>query len=110
MSSTNGSRLNAWRDSSDLLITPDHPLWEEFLERLCGPSGLDVRQDRWNCSGGEDKPLCRRILLAMGRAPATVAANLAYFERHGGYCDCEVWMNVEESMDWDASADSWEDG
>ena len=34
----------------------------------------------------------------MGLSPAAVAANLAFFERHDGYCDCEVWMNVERSV------------
>lgn len=34
----------------------------------------------------------------MGLSPSAVAANLAFFEHHGGYCDCEVWMNVERSV------------
>jgi hypothetical protein len=36
----------------------------------------------------------------MGLSPATVETNLTFFERHGGYCDCEVWMNVERSVAW----------
>lgn len=79
------------------LITPDHPRWGEFLDRLTGPLGLDVRAGGWNCAGGEDKRHSRRLLVAMGLPPAAVDANLAFFERHGGYCDCEVWMNVESS-------------
>ena len=28
-----------------------------------------------------------------------VAASLAYFKMHGGHCDCEVLMNVEQRTD-----------
>ena len=80
------------------MITPGHPRWDEFLDRLTGPRALDVRGGGWHCAGGEDKRQSRRILLVMGLSPAAVAANLAFFERHGGYCDCEVWMNVEQSV------------
>lgn len=82
---------------AEVLITPGHPRWEEFLDRLTGPQGLGVRAGGWHCAGGEDKTHSRRILLEMGQSPAAVEANLAFFERHGGYCDCEVWMNVEPS-------------
>jgi Protein of unknown function (DUF2695) len=84
--------------STEALITPGHPRWEEFLERLTGPLGLDVRTGGWNCGGGEDKRHSRRFLLAMGLSSAAVEANLTFFERHRGYCDCEVWMNVEQSV------------
>jgi hypothetical protein len=83
---------------AEVLITPGHPRWEEFLDRLIGPLGLDVRAGGWHCAGGEEKTHSRRILLAMGLSPAAVETNLAFFERHGGYCDCEVWMNVEPSV------------
>lgn len=87
-------RFTALKPRAGTLITPGHPRWSEFLERLAGPRGLDVRGGGWHCAGGEDKSHSRRILLAMGLTPPAVAANLAFFERHGGYCDCEVWMNV----------------
>lgn len=84
--------------TAEVLITPGHPRWDEFLIRLTGPDGLDLEGERWNCAGGEDKTHSRRILLEMGLSPAAVAVNLRYFERHGGYCDCEVWMNVERDV------------
>lgn len=95
---------------AETLITPGHPRWEEFLDRLTGPLALDVRGGGWHCAGGEDKRHSRRILLAMGLSPAAVAANLAFFEQHGGYCDCEVWMNVDSGVaGGDAGGPPWED-
>ncbi|MBO0701480.1 MAG: DUF2695 domain-containing protein [Candidatus Dormibacteraeota bacterium] len=89
---------NSRASAEERLITPGHPRWDEFLERLTGPRALDVRNGGWSCTGSTAKRHSRRILLAMGLSPAAVAANLAFFERHGGYCDCEVWMNVESSL------------
>lgn len=91
-------RATVRRSAAETLITPGHPRWEEFLDRLTGPFGLDVRNGGWHCAGGRDKRHSRRILFAMGLSPGAVAATLAFFERHGGYCDCEVWMNVESSV------------
>lgn len=110
MGSQDRKRMASVEDSAETLVTPGHPRWDEFLDRLTGPDGLDVRRSRWTCTGDEDKPLCRRILLAMGRSPVAVAANLRFFEHHGGYCDCEVWMNVEQSVDWGRPDGPWEDG
>lgn len=98
MCSHHRKALSVRRNPAEVLVTPGHPRWEEFLDRLTGPLGLDVRDGGWHCAGGEDKSHCRRILLAMGLSPATVETNLTFFERHGGYCDCEVWMNVERSV------------
>lgn len=98
-------RFIAGPSPTEVLITPGHPRWEEFLERLTGPLGLDVRTAGWNCGGGEDKRHSRRFLLAMGLSPAAVESNLTFFERHGGYCDCEVWMNVERSVACGETAD-----
>lgn len=98
MRSQHRPRSAATRRSAETLITPGHPRWGEFLDRLTGPLGLDVRGGGWHCAGGEDKRQSRRILLAMGLSPSAVASNLAFFEHHGGYCDCEVWMNVERSV------------
>lgn len=98
MRSEHQRRYAALRSRAETLVTPGHPRWEEFLDRLTGPYGLDVRGGGWHCSGREDKRHSRRILLAMGLSPSAVAANLRFFEHHGGYCDCEVWMNVELSV------------
>ncbi|MFZ0218459.1 MAG: DUF2695 domain-containing protein [Candidatus Dormiibacterota bacterium] len=92
---------------SDEPILPRHPRWDEFLERLTGPDGMgltghDLSDMRWTCFGGEDKRFSRRALQAMGRSERAIEVSLAYFENHGGYCDCEVWMNVGHA--WPAIA------
>ena len=77
-------------------IQPAHPRWEEFLERLCGPEGCNFTDTTWRCSGGTARPFCRQILADMGLTEQAIAVTLAYFEEHGGYCDCEVALNVGE--------------
>jgi hypothetical protein len=79
------------------VMTPEHPRWEEFCERLAGPEGCHFRRKpdgraTWKCAGGTDKTLATKILKTMGM---DVAASLACFEAHGGYCDCEILFNVE---------------
>jgi hypothetical protein len=34
-------------------------------------------------------------MLHMGLSREAVAASLAYFDEHGGYCDCEAVFNVD---------------
>ena len=80
------------------LMTPRHPRWAEFVVRLEGPEGLDVTlgpargQMRSRCTGGTDKSYARRLLTAMGGV--NIEGSLAYFEEHGGACDCEILLNV----------------
>jgi hypothetical protein len=75
-------------------MNPLHPRLVEFLETLSRPEFCNFRGDEhgkliWNCNsitaGAEP------VLKDMG---ADVAESLAYFEHHGGYCDCEILLNV----------------
>ena len=79
---------------SPVPILPRHPRWEEFIERLCGPEGCNFTDTSWTCHGGTDKRFCRRILAAMGLSERAILVSLAYFEDHGGFCDCEVAFNL----------------
>ncbi len=86
------------------VMTPAHPLWEEFVQRLEGPEGCDFQQDetgqwQWQCQGGTDKSKAIAILETM--PDIDVEASLDYFERHGGYCDCEILFNVEDAAQFD---------
>jgi hypothetical protein len=82
-------------------MTPDHDRWEEFLDRLGGPEGCDFQENEDGpptsiCDPSDlTKPACRRIMRRMGLSRREIAASLAYFEQHGGYCDCEVLFNVD---------------
>ena len=79
------------------VMTPFHPDWHEFYNRLQGPEGCDFKKDSkgkitWTCAAGRDKSLAIKILESMS---VDVPASLTYFENHGGYCDCEILFNVE---------------
>jgi hypothetical protein len=37
-----------------------------------------------------------------------IEASLAYFEDHGGYCDCEILLNVDREHLWDTDAEAFE--
>jgi uridine phosphorylase len=46
----------------------------------------------FDCDGEPNRLKTTALLLDYD---VDVAASLAYFEEHGGYCDCEVVFNVE---------------
>ena len=89
------------------VMTPEHPLWEEFTERLEGPEGCDFQKDErdnysWKCKGGSDKSHATAILKTM--PSIDVEASLRFFEQHGGLCDCEILFNVEVVYNAERSA------
>jgi hypothetical protein len=82
------------------ILTPEHRLWDEFYERLSGPEGIDFRPHSakgftWRCGGGRNKDLSAAILRTM--PTIDVEGTLAYFEAHGGHCDCRIVFNVGSS-------------
>ncbi len=82
-----------------MIMTPTHPRWEEFCDRLEGPDGCNFHEDadgvtRWTCGGGEDQSIAIRCLQVMGFDRASIDASCAYFRDHGGYCSCEILFNV----------------
>ena len=82
----------------EIILTPEHPRWREFIDRLAGPEGCDFRKDErseysWRCAGGHDQSLSRAILADMGGI--NVEGTLAYCTSQGGHCDCEVVFNVD---------------
>jgi len=72
------------------VMHPDHPRWAEFLAQLQGPAGVGVA----TCQ--DDYRYSERILGAMGGI--SIPASLAYFDTHGGCCDCEVLCNMGEPL------------
>jgi len=50
----------------------------------------------WTCAGGRDKTTAERILKVMGLSRRAIAESFDYFEEHGGNCDCEILMNVDD--------------
>lgn len=78
---------------TDRPVIPGHPLWDAFVTRLEGPEGCAFRSEGWTCPG--DHRLSMMILGRMGLGDAGVLASIAYFRSHGGCCDCEVVLNLE---------------
>ena len=79
----------------DDLMTPQHPRWAEFIDRLRGPEGCNVRDGvvkRWTCE--EDTTLATQILIAMGFTDNAVAASLEFFAARGGDCDCAILFEM----------------
>jgi hypothetical protein len=83
-------------------MSPAHPDWPEFIERLAGPEACDVgRGGNWRChndtSGAE-------TILREHHPDCDLAASLGFFASQGGHCDCEVILNVRplggEGYDW----------
>ena len=91
-----GNSSREKKQKQKFVMTPAHPLWEEFYERLNGPEGCDFRPHptlgfTFICKGGDDRSMATNILRDMG---ADVEASLDFFSEHGGSCDCEVILNV----------------
>ena len=72
----------------------------EFLQKLEGPEGCNFQKKEpgkpesstWNCAGGRDKSKATALLKAMG--DIDISGSWRYFERHGGFCDCQILFNV----------------
>jgi hypothetical protein len=76
------------------ILTPTHPRWEDFYDRLAEALG-DPEDNR--CAGRGDPDLAhqyaREALEEMGNVD--IEGTLAYCEAHSGRCDCAILMNVE---------------
>ena len=77
------------------IMSPRHPLWDEFANRLESNVG--------SCNQSSKKPQSRNILHALnqqiqaGKAAGPhidVEASLRWFEGQGGNCDCDVLLFV----------------
>jgi Protein of unknown function (DUF2695) len=64
------------------ILTTQSLRWDEFL----GAAVL-----KWSCQHGHCQ--AERIMAEMGGID--IKASIAYFEEHGGYCDCEILYNVD---------------
>jgi hypothetical protein len=71
---------------------PGGERWEEFCRRLS--SALDSR----GCAGGTNKGCAEAVMREMGGI--AIEESLEYFEDHGGYCDCEILLNVDRDWSW----------
>ncbi len=80
------------------IIGPGHDRWEEFCDRLAGPTGVNFRHDDegelcWDCDSSEII-YAVRILQLMGFNQDSINVSLDYYRDHGGFCDCEILFNI----------------
>ena len=81
-------------------MTPKHPQWRVFCEELARA----IR--RYGCDGGTSQRQAEKILPKYG---INIDESLAYFNEHGGYCDCEILLNVNQCDEVEESQLSDED-
>jgi hypothetical protein len=79
-------------------MTPDHPRWDEFCTILAGPVRIiqeksDTGKSCLDCPTCNDSSFAKAILREHF-PEVDVAPSLEYFEENGGFCDCEILMNV----------------
>ena len=79
-----------------MYMCPEHPQWLEFRHRLTGREGCQFRwtdgrheDPEWTCHGDHTK--AREILKKMN---CEVEASIEYFKSVGGFCDCDILLNV----------------
>jgi hypothetical protein len=84
------------------IMTPQHGLWDLFIDRLSGVEGCDWGEDGWTCYGSGDSglygtpaalPFATRILRSIPNID--VEGSLQHFIDNGGHCDCEVVLNID---------------
>ncbi len=66
-------------------VSGSHPMWENFTGAIS-----DLLEAR-KCDN--HLTISRELLADMGRFD--VEASIEWLQNHGGFCDCEVLMNVE---------------
>jgi hypothetical protein len=85
------------------VMSPTHPDWVAFCGALS--SKLTVRDEggepSWNCQHDHRHA---RAVLADEWPKLDVEATLELFREHGGFCDCEILLNVSDVI-WEEKVD-----
>lgn len=76
------------------IMTPTNPSWPAFIGQL----EAQIEEDGKGCV-----PHHWRSRILLKKFGCDAKASIAYFKQHGGHCDCEVVVNVEDSVKWEAS-------
>jgi Protein of unknown function (DUF2695) len=81
---------DAFEAAAEEILTPESPRWEQFTDML------DTLGSMEGCDGDAGEHVHRHakaVMAAMGGID--IEATLAFFESRGGYCDCEILLNVD---------------
>lgn len=74
-------------------MTPDHCGWWYFVQQL------DEAIAENGCTSDLTRPNAVKVLEEIGLDSQAIIASLTYFNQLGGFCDCEIMLNV---VDWDS--------
>jgi hypothetical protein len=72
------------------VMTIESPRWQQFCVSLARAVSPNTCQ--------HDYREAEKILKEMGSID--VEASIDYFENNGGYCDCEILLNVDREWQW----------
>jgi hypothetical protein len=73
-------------EMTDILNT-ESPRWDEFADRLVDElPGVTLACDH-------SYRAAKQIMTDMGGVD--IPASIEFFQQHGGYCDCEILLNVD---------------
>ena len=79
------------------ILTPRSPRWSLFAKLLDDTMTEGLPKGTWRCgndgSGGSKHRYAVAVLTELGGID--IGGTLVFFRRHGGYCDCEVLLNVD---------------
>lgn len=84
------------------IMNKKHKEWKNFCELLNGKEGCNFQEKikgkpdsiTWKCKG-ETKGYAENILKKYF-PKINIKKTFKYFEKNGGYCDCEILFNVNE--------------
>ena len=74
------------------ILTEKHSLWKGFIHRL--DMELHHKFDNGEMIGKCNGDLCQSTKILKSLYNIDVDKTIEYFENKGGFCDCEVIMNV----------------
>lgn len=76
------------------IMSKNHIKWDEFREELAELIAVN------GCDESAERPNAKAVLAGMGFAAEDIKASLAYFEKDGGRCDCDIILFVGANEDF----------
>lgn len=77
------------------ILTPSHPRWREFTSTLSDRLLAEVPAHR---TSGCDNTHREAVAVMTVMGDIDIKASLTFFEKYGGYCDCEILFNVAKNV------------
>ena len=82
------------------ILTPRSPRWSLFAKLLDDTMTEGLPEGTWRCgnddSGGSKHLYAEAVMAELGGID--IDGTLEFFREHGGYCDCEILLNVDPHL------------